>query len=190
MKLGLLAKLRNGPLLRFREEQGWISQTEAAKQAGISAGCWNALECLRFSGVTWGVVKKAAAFLCVEVYEICPEELKDQNFSLKRAAYFDAMPERLLAERAAARLILPSPADLVEDTIDKKEAIDRAMKTLTFREREALKIRYGLDGDGPHTYNECGKRFNVTRERFRQIEAKAIRKLRHPCRATRLAEVL
>ena len=67
-----------------------------------------------------------------------------------------------------------------------KEKIDYVLKTLTYREREILKLRYGL-GDGyTYTLEEVGRIFRVTRERVRQIEAKAVRKLQHPVRAKQL----
>ena len=60
------------------------------------------------------------------------------------------------------------------------------LKTLTYREREILKLRYGI-GDGyTYTLEEVGKIFKVTRERVRQVEAKAIRKLQHPVRSRKL----
>jgi len=67
-----------------------------------------------------------------------------------------------------------------------KDKIDSVLQTLTYREREIIKLRYGL-GDGyTYTLEEVGRIFNVTRERVRQIEAKAIRKLQHPVRSRRL----
>jgi RNA polymerase primary sigma factor len=71
-----------------------------------------------------------------------------------------------------------------------KERIDDVLGTLTFREREIIKLRYGI-GDGyTYTLEEVGRIFRVTRERVRQIEAKAVRKLRHPVRARQLASFL
>jgi len=71
-----------------------------------------------------------------------------------------------------------------------KERIDEVLSTLTFREREIVKLRYGI-GDGyTYTLEEVGRIFRVTRERVRQIEAKAVRKLRHPVRARQLAGFL
>jgi RNA polymerase primary sigma factor len=71
-----------------------------------------------------------------------------------------------------------------------KERIGDVLKTLTFREREIVKLRYGI-GDGyTYTLEEVGRIFRVTRERVRQIEAKAVRKLRHPVRARQLASFL
>jgi len=67
-----------------------------------------------------------------------------------------------------------------------KDKIHSVLNTLTYREREIIKLRYGL-GDG-HTYTleEVGRIFHVTRERVRQIEAKAVRKLQHPVRSRQL----
>jgi len=68
-----------------------------------------------------------------------------------------------------------------------KDRIDHVLKTLTYREREIIKLRYGI-GDGyTYTLEEVGRIFKVTRERVRQVEAKAIRKLQHPVRARKLA---
>ena len=67
-----------------------------------------------------------------------------------------------------------------------KEKIDNVLNTLSYREREIIKLRYGI-GDGyTYTLEEVGKKFNVTRERVRQIEAKAVRKLQHPIRSRKL----
>jgi len=60
------------------------------------------------------------------------------------------------------------------------------LDTLTPRERKVLVLRYGLEDGKPRTLEEVGREFNVTRERIRQIEAKAIRKLKHPSRARKL----
>ena len=67
-----------------------------------------------------------------------------------------------------------------------KDKIESVLKTLTYREREIIKLRYGL-GDGyTYTLEEVGRIFKVTRERVRQIEAKAVRKLQHPVRSRQL----
>ena len=68
-----------------------------------------------------------------------------------------------------------------------REKIDALLKTLTYREREIIRLRYGL-GDGyTYTLEEVGRIFKVTRERVRQIEAKAVKKLQHPVRSRQLA---
>jgi RNA polymerase primary sigma factor len=67
-----------------------------------------------------------------------------------------------------------------------KEQLEDVLTTLTEREKKVLKLRFGI-GDGcPRTLEEVGRQYNVTRERIRQIEAKALRKLRHPTRRSKL----
>jgi len=71
-----------------------------------------------------------------------------------------------------------------------RDRIDSLLKTLTYREREIIRLRYGLTDGYTYTLEEVGRIFRVTRERVRQIEAKAVRKLRHPVRARQLASFL
>jgi RNA polymerase primary sigma factor len=71
-----------------------------------------------------------------------------------------------------------------------KEQIDSVLSTLTPRERRVLQLRFGLEDGRSRTLEEVGKEFNVTRERIRQIEAKALRKLRHPSRSRKLKDYL
>ena len=78
-----------------------------------------------------------------------------------------------------------SPADAVE-TAALEEQTEKVLATLTPREERVLRLRFGIGEDSDHTLEEVGKDFDVTRERIRQIEAQALRKLRHPSRAKRL----
>lgn len=78
-----------------------------------------------------------------------------------------------------------SPVDAVINE-DLKEKVREVLKTLTPREEKVLKMRFGIDVASEHTLEEVGKDFSVTRERIRQIEVKALRKLRHPSRSKRL----
>ncbi len=71
-----------------------------------------------------------------------------------------------------------------------KEQLTEVLSTLTPREAKVLKLRFGLEDGRSRTLEEVGKEFNVTRERIRQIEAKALRKLRHPSRSKRLKDFL
>ena len=71
-----------------------------------------------------------------------------------------------------------------------REQLEEVLKTLTPREEEVLRMRFGLIDGKPHTLEEVGKEFDVTRERIRQIESKALRKLRHPSRSKKLRDFL
>ncbi len=75
-----------------------------------------------------------------------------------------------------------SPLDIAIDG-DMKKNIEKALSSLSSREQVIIKKRFGLGDDSPHTLEEVGNEFDVTRERVRQIEVKAIRKLRHPSRS-------
>ena len=82
-----------------------------------------------------------------------------------------------------------APTDVVATNMLKEQLIN-VLDTLTPREEKVLRLRYGLDDGRPRTLEEVGKEFNVTRERIRQIEAKALRKLRHPSRSKRLKDFI
>ena len=71
-----------------------------------------------------------------------------------------------------------------------KEHINEVLNTLTLREQRVLKLRFGLEDGKQRTLEEVGKEFQVTRERIRQIEAKALRKLRHPTRSKKLRDFM
>ncbi|MDD7213731.1 MAG: RNA polymerase sigma factor RpoD, partial [Clostridia bacterium] len=83
----------------------------------------------------------------------------------------------------------PAPTDAVASSLLKEQLI-HVLDTLTPREEKVLRLRYGIDDGKPRTLEEVGKEFNVTRERIRQIEAKALRKLRHPSRSKKLKEFI
>ena len=83
----------------------------------------------------------------------------------------------------------PAPAEAAAFTMLKEQLIN-VLDTLTPREEKVLRLRFGLDDGRARTLEEVGKEFNVTRERIRQIEAKALRKLRHPSRSKKLKDYL
>ena len=84
---------------------------------------------------------------------------------------------------------VPVPADAAAFILLKEQLVE-VLSTLTDREQKVLRLRFGLDDGRARTLEEVGKEFNVTRERIRQIEAKALRKLRHPSRSRKLKDYL
>jgi RNA polymerase primary sigma factor len=84
---------------------------------------------------------------------------------------------------------VPAPADAATQML-LREQLDKVLSSLTEREQKVLRLRFGLDDGRARTLEEVGKEFNVTRERIRQIEAKALRKLRHPSRSKQLKDYL
>ena len=84
---------------------------------------------------------------------------------------------------------VPAPADAATATL-LREQLNKVLDTLAEREQKVLRLRFGLDDGRARTLEEVGREFNVTRERIRQIEAKALRKLRHPSRSKQLKDYL
>ena len=83
----------------------------------------------------------------------------------------------------------PAPSEAASYALLKEQLMD-VLSTLTDREEKVLRLRFGLDDGRARTLEEVGKEFDVTRERIRQIEAKALRKLRHPSRSKKLKDYL
>ena len=82
-----------------------------------------------------------------------------------------------------------TPDKYIED-LDKRMIIDKLLSSLSPRQSKVLKMRFGIDMNTDHTLEEVGLQFSVTRERIRQIEAKALRKLKHPSRSKQLKSFL
>ena len=84
---------------------------------------------------------------------------------------------------------IPAPSDVASQMLLREE-LNEVLSTLSDREAKVLRLRFGLDDGRTRTLEEVGRVFKVTRERIRQIEAKALRKLRHPSRSKRLKDFL
>ena len=84
---------------------------------------------------------------------------------------------------------LPAPEDIALSQVMNAQ-VEEALRTLTDRESRVLRLRFGMEGGRPHTLQEVGQEFGVTRERIRQIEAKALQKMREPSRSSKLRDYL
>jgi RNA polymerase sigma factor (sigma-70 family) len=185
MEIAIVAKLRQGPLLRFRLQRG-LSQKEAAALAGVSHSTWNAVECLRLEKITQGQIDPIANLLNIPADVLIPEPFRRKSVRLTRIAYARVSAERLFAAEHRQVLLESSAKDEAEASAEMREFIESALKRLTYREREIIKMRFGLGGGHAYTLIETAKVFDVTRERMRQIEAKAICKIRNPVLARKL----
>ena len=107
--------------------------------------------------------------------------MHDRSDAPTAAAFVERVPQRL-------RLHVSRIKTQSFDFFLRK--VNEVLETLTPREARVLSLRYGLEDGNPKTLEEVGKEFNVTRERIRQIEAKALRKLRHPSRSKKLKDFL
>ena len=106
------------------------------------------------------------------------------------AALGDGEPPRGAAQRDPARERSAFAVDEVHQVERVPRQVEAVLDSLTGRERRVLQLRFGLEDGRARTLEEVGKEFNVTRERIRQIEAKALRKLRHPSRSRKLKDYL
>ena len=124
--------------------------------------------------------------LAREVLDLEDDELGELIYytSMTRDEEEDSYPTVFAAESAILSTVDAASKELL------KKQIDEVLSTLTPREQRVLQLRFCLEDGQSRTLEEVGKEFNVTRERIRQIEAKALRKLRYPSRSRRLKDYL
>ena len=180
-------------LLRLVREYG--GAVALAKELGITDGTlrnWLNLKSspvkARAHGQKWihARSKKALAKLCqlckCHAKDLFPDWIEDA-FKVSKVVEFNTEvgATSLQDLREHPQSLLPSPETFAINS-ELGDRIDDVLKTLTYREREIVKLRYGLGDGRPYTLEECSRIFKLTRERTRQIEAKALRKLGHPIR--------
>lgn len=171
--------LRNDAMLSAREHLG-LTQAEAALRCGISKCTYMRLEKLDYP----------RRFDCDKILRIavglgiCPDDIMAQSLAgadvPNKFITLGTVEVSHLLEFAArqARFILPSPADKAESK-DLLEDVKESLSALSFKEREVVKLRYGLSDGHAYSLEECSRIFKVGQERIRQVESKAIRKLRY-----------
>ena len=170
-------------LLRRRLGCG-CSQAEICRAARVHPGDYGLMEkgkCSPFALGRWSTDARRLAHF----YGCTPEDLFPTHVHEHPAGLAEVME---LDERA--KNALTATAEHFLDYLELSSVIKRVLATLTPREEKVLRMRFGLDEQCAHTQAEVGQDFEVTRERIRQIEAKALRKLRHPGRAKLLEEFL
>ena len=190
--LGIKHQLFNNEVRKRRVERG-LTQKELSNNCGIGESTIGHIETLR-KYPTMKQAKSIAQALSSTVEELFPkwiEEFKHKKTSVVTEHF---VSERIL-EHPELKM-LPAEAGNIDEVIDSVDAeimsvkIDSVLNTLKPREKKVLELRFGLKDEKTHTYEEVGKEFGVTRERIRQIEAKALRKLKHPVRKKELEGLL
>lgn len=169
-------RLRNNAMIEARHERGW-TQAQLGALVGVSQTVIGELE--RFD---WRCrnsrryAEEVAAALDISVESIMPDGVEGQHVDHTSVHIGRVRTEQMLAYRdhLEQRMLVPPPGEAQE----RDELIRRALETISYRERDVLKLRYGLFGGLAYSLEECGKRFNISRERVRQIELKALRNLR------------
>lgn len=135
------------------------------------------------------IVKELCDVLSCEPEDIITEEQKQIVENRKLEIYADAQQVMSLTNNSEKVASLEYIDEEIDETTINKELFEQ-LNTLTPREKEILEMRFGLGGEGDSTLEDCAKKFGVNRERIRQLEARALRKLRHESRSGKLLEML
>lgn len=198
MKVGIQARLKNGILWEAAKNLG--SVVALAEYLGMSYPTineWiNFKRCPEMTGWRYEKYNQEAERKLFELTghtfeEIFPPEIRGKEFQ-KRQKRIDAvveMPVQQLVAAGAMPQLTPAPDEL----LFQKEAnatIDHLLRELRPREAEVIKMRFGLDGEREHTLEELTSHFHLTKERIRQLEIKALGRLRHPARSRPVSRTL
>lgn len=180
--VGLKVQSFNWRMRKARLAKGW-TQAQLAEMVGVNLATIQRLEAFAKQGtVPWDVLDRMADCLETDISVLFPSWLKPK---IIREVVNGEMPVQLTEQMA-------SDGDLARDFIQQQlyERLRATLNTLTEREQKVLELRFGLADGQPHTLDEVGDVISATRSRVRQIEAKALRKMRHPQRADALKELM
>jgi len=183
-EIGLLQKLYNASLRGRRESLGKTGK-QVATEIGISSASIYQYESFR-QYPSHKMAEKLATYFGCSIGEIFPEWLK----KCKPVKFYNTIPINKLISYNKQALIDDGGIEELEKTVFLKDSLAKILTTLTKREEKIIRLRFGFDDDRARTLDEVATEFNVTRERIRQIEAKALRKLRHPSRSRKLRDYL
>lgn len=177
MRIRATLRLRNEHMLAARKTLS-LSQSRAAAFCFMPLKNYRDLELFQYDHPKVAVfARNVADLLGIPVEQVLPSELAGTSIESTVTRFTDMEPGQLSALSCQAQKALPAP-DAEMDAEEIKIAISRVLDTLTFREREIVKLRYGIGGGYTYTLEEVGKRFKVTQERVRQIEMRAIRRIK------------
>ncbi len=187
MRIRAKLSLKNDHLVAARESVGCFTQIEAARLVGTPPGSYGKCENFGAYPKKPELISKYERAFRVPFEMLFPKEYRDavdKKLGRPITRVFDimALPEH-------RSFILPDTADSYEIEEMKENlinALDKSLDLLTEREAKVLKMRFGLSGGNEYTLEEVAYEFRVSRERIRQIEAKALRKLKHPIRSKNL----
>ena len=180
MKIRAKLSLRNETMLAAREALGF-NQPKMAEACGVPVSVYMAIEKMDLGRVrpglaSWDHAWAIASFCQAEFELIAPPELRGEKLKADTFRVLDVAPGNLLGMSSSTqRLALPA-IDRESDRLDLVEAL----ATLPYRERVVLTHRYGIDGGPERSLEEIGATLRISRERVRQLERRAILKLREP----------
>ena len=172
-------RLRNAAMVTARKQLG-MSQSRLAAALGVSVSVIQRLEKFDYSHKADAVeVERIAGFLTVDPSVIMPEDLRGQQIQSSFFATRGVAAAKLLdlQARCEERLLLASPEEQL-GIKERSATIKKVLGELSFREREILRLRFGLGGEPVHTIYATAKKIGVPRERVRQIEQKALGKMK------------
>lgn len=184
MKIAFKIKAKHGELQKFIDEMGWTQSDFARKiKCTISlVGEWFNLKNFPRNP---NLMERVCSLVGKTAEELFPEFLKNPEFLKlnKQITKYREVDIEYLAFNQLSQI--PYNPTIINEIVEKelKEKIDIALKTLTPREEKIIKERFGLDDGDEKTLETVGNNFKISRERVREIEVKALRKLRQPIRS-------
>lgn len=189
MRVRAKLTLRNDKMLAAREALG-LTQAAVAEVAEVPLMTVCELERMEYTSKDCGQrARRVADVLELDVVDVLPKGLEGQKIesTISRVADVDLL--RLADYHCREPLLITQEVSDTDLHSVAKDRIEKILKTLTYREREIVKLRFGIGGMDACTYEECAHVFKVTRERVRQIEAKAIRKMQDGSRRDELVPI-
>lgn len=186
--LRLIIQIRNNHLYKFRTERGW-TQRDMANAAGVRESEYGEIERLIKYPTKRDDAWSEAALRLSSLVGIIPEVLFPEAFSHieKTKIEREVSAEQVVAAITEGQKLLANPIELIAEK-EKNIALEEALETLTERERLVLRLRFGLETGHEVFLKDIGSTLGICAERVREIEAKALRKLRHPSRARKIKE--